>query len=196
MKKINVLKLSVVAFSFWIGACGTIYKETRSIASKPANEVVIVGKIELIPKIKYKDSDFQNVIGVDSIKNRVVIHLSNKSAIEKTNNVLNPRLDEHYYFNVPKDKSFLSYGQIYTRMTPDTTSEILLPAPLELDVRASDKAVYFGTWRMHRDEFNSITKFEVIDEYDKALEAFHKKFGSKAVLRKAIIKAGRLPASK
>jgi len=42
--------------------------------------------------------------------------------------------------------------------------------------------------RLHRDEFNEVTKAEILDQYARASAEFKKKFGERAVLRKAIAK--------
>ena len=49
-------------------------------------------------------------------------------------------------------------------------SELIFPAPIELDLRPGDKAIYIGTLRMHRDEFHEVTKAELRDDYAVAMK--------------------------
>jgi hypothetical protein len=66
--------------------------------------------------------------------------------------------------------------------------ELLMPVPLELDVKPTDTAIYIGTIRLHRDEFNEVTKADILDQLGKAAVEFKNKFGSNAVFRKAPVK--------
>jgi hypothetical protein len=72
-----------------------------------------------------------------------------------------------------------------------STNELLIPGPIEFDIRPSDKATYVGTLRLHRDEFNEVTRAELIDDYARALADFRLKFGAEAVLRRAIARPVR-----
>ena len=47
-------------------------------------------------------------------------------------------------------------------------------------------ALYVGTWRAQRDEFNEVPSVQVLDHYAAALVEMRKRFGSDAVLRKAL----------
>ena len=55
-------------------------------------------------------------------------------------------------------------------------SELVFPAPIELDLRPEDKAIYIGTLRMHRDEFHEVTKAELRDDYAVAMKEYRKRF--------------------
>jgi hypothetical protein len=65
----------------------------------------------------------------------------------------------------------------------------MIPVPIEFDIKPADKAIYVGTWRYHHDEFNEITKAEILDQYPAALAEFRKKFGADATLRKSLAKS-------
>ncbi len=67
-------------------------------------------------------------------------------------------------------------------------TELMIPAPVELDIRPLDKAIYIGTLRLHRDEFHEVTRAEVRDEFAAANAEFKRKFGTQASLRKALIR--------
>jgi hypothetical protein len=44
---------------------------------------------------------------------------------------------------------------------------------------------------LHRDEFNEVTRAELVDDYARALADFRKKFGAGAELRRAIARPAR-----
>ncbi len=51
--------------------------------------------------------------------------------------------------------------------------------------RLDDRAVYVGTVRYHRDDYNTITKTEVINDYARVNKAFVAKYGAGLKLRNA-----------
>lgn len=183
--------------------CGTLYKDANSLSEVTPDTVILVGKIEMLPKVEVKEEDIQ--LGTfdpfnvkEMYRNRAILHLSDKAtATEPTNEAFNPRLDQTYFFRVPKDKRYLVYGSVFTYykvavinkyQTESHTNEIVIPTPIEFDIKATDKAIYVGTWRYHRDEFNGVTKAEILDQYAAALAEFRKKFGADAALRKSLAK--------
>ena len=68
------------------------------------------------------------------------------------------------------------------------SEKIILPTGFKINIKSSDKAVYIGKIRYIRDDFNSITRVELKDNYKKARRLFRKKFGKKYKLRKSLIK--------
>lgn len=121
---------------------------------------------------------------------------SEPKAEEETWEVINPKLGETFFFRVPQAKRFVVMGTITTkrvttkvtkRQVVEDVAEILLPR-VELDLRPTDKALYVGTLRLHRDEFNEVTKAEILDHYSRTSIEFTKKFGTGTTLRKAILK--------
>jgi hypothetical protein len=133
---------------------------------------------------------------------RAVLHLAREPmAREKTNEAFNPRLEETFFYSIPRDRRYVVDASVMIYAHPTMisrrqmtmeTGELLIPVPLELDIKPTDKAIYIGTMRLHRDEFNEVTKVELLDQSGKAAVEFKNKFGSNAVFRKAPVK---MPAS-
>ena len=61
---------------------------------------------------------------------------------------------------------------------------LILPGGLKYEVQPSDRAIYIGTLRYHRDDYNAITKVDLLDEFDKAKKAFVKQHGATVKLRR------------
>jgi hypothetical protein len=186
--------------------CGTLHKSPSSLSEVTPDTVILVGKIEILPKVDVKDKDlklgtFDPFNVKEEYRNRAILYLSDKvTEPEPTKEAFNPKLDETYFFRIPKDKRFLVYGSVFTyykvamvnrRQMTTNTNEIVLPVPVEFDIKPTDKAIYIGTWRFQRDEFNEITRAEMIDQYSTALAEFRKQFGPTAELRKALAKPVR-----
>ncbi|MGH8644734.1 MAG: hypothetical protein ACREX4_09850 [Gammaproteobacteria bacterium] len=164
--------------------------------------VMVVGQVELVPPLQpgeqqLKLGTFDPLDMAGKLRDRAVLHLANEhKATEETWEVINPRLGETFFFRIPQDKRFVVMGTITTkrvttkvtrRQVVEDVAEIILPR-IEFDLKPTDKAVYVGTLRLHRDEFNEVTKAEILDHYSRAPTEFKKKFGGSALLRKAIAK--------
>jgi hypothetical protein len=203
MKLIKSKWTFLVVSALVLSGCGTLHKTPVSLSEVASDTVILVGRIEVLPKVDVKDKDlklgtFDPFNVKEEYRNRAILYLSDKvSEQEPTKDIFNPKLDETYFFRIPKDKRFLVYGSVFTyyrvamvdrRQMRTDTNEIVLPVPVEFDIRPTDKAVYVGTWRFQRDEFNEITKAEMIDQYQVALAEFRKQFGPTAELRKALAK--------
>ena len=202
-KTIEFRWLVLLASALSLSGCGTLYKNVNSLSEVTSDTVILVGRIEMLPKVEVKEEDiklgtFDPFNVKDMYRNRAILHLSDKATEhEPTNQAFNPRLEETYFFRVPKDKRYLVYGSIFTyykvkavnsRQMDMDSNEIMIPTPVEFDIQPTDKAIYVGTWRFHHDEFNEIIKAETLDQYPTVLAEFRKKFGADAALRKALAK--------
>ncbi len=58
-----------------------------------------------------------------------------------------------------------------------------LPGGLQYALKPDDRAVYIGTLRYYRDDYNTITKVEIVNDYARAKRAFYAKFGTSFKLR-------------
>ncbi len=182
--------------------CGTLHPEITSLGELSSDTVVLVGRMELVPPLRsgeqvLKMGTFDPMDAAGKLRDRAVLHLANEpKPTEETYEVINPRLDQTYFFKIPRDKRFVVFGTITTSYEARVASrrhvnvdrtEILLPR-LVFDIKPEDKAIYTGTLRLYRDEFNAITKVEIIDQFPAASAEFKKRFGSAVELRKSIVK--------
>lgn len=70
-------------------------------------------------------------------------------------------------------------------------SQALFPTKLKVNVRSSDRAVYVGTIRFHRNKNFEVHKVEIKDEYKEALRVYRKKYGTKVPLKKRIARRAK-----
>lgn len=185
--------------------CGTVYTEPKSARELNANSVLLVGRIELVPPLKAGEQDiemgtFDPMDAKGAFTNRAVLYLSAVPGTkrEPTMEALNPVLEKTFFFNIPKDKRYMVHGVVLMqhrvtaasrRQVSTESNELLIPAPLEFDIRPGDKAIYVGTWRLHRDEFNEVTKAQLLDQHAAAAAELRKRFGTGIALRKALPRA-------
>jgi hypothetical protein len=181
-------------------AIPTLHKEAAGVDGF-GDTVVVVGRIELVPPLRPGEQDlkmgtFDPLDVKGQLTGRAVLWLaSTPKREERTADAFNPPLEQTYFFRIPRTTRYVVHGSVmmYHRVThvsrrsvQTTTDELLIPGPIEFDIRSSDKAMYVGTLRLHRDEFNEVTRAELVDDYARALADFRRKFGAEATLRKAI----------
>jgi hypothetical protein len=186
-------------------ASPTLHKEATSFDG-PGDTVLVVGRVELVPPLKAGEQDLKmGTIDPLDIKSafqgRAMLWLApTPKREERTADVFNPPLEQTYFFRIPRTTRYVVHGAVLMyhrvkvvsrRSLEQSSNELIIPGPIEFDIKPSDKAMYVGTLRLHRDEFNEVVKAELIDEYARALAEFRRKFGADAVLRKAIARPVR-----
>ena len=195
---------SLLAAAFLVLAgCGPMpEKPVTSLSEIGADSVVVVGRLELDPPLRPKEQQikpgtFDPFGAGDMMRDHGFVWFSRSAdtPAEKGEVVLNPKLGELYFLRVPKSTPYMLGGYILVQYTLRSVgprnftvddARIEIPGGLRYDIRPGDKAIYVGTLRLHRDEFNEVTKAVFVDEYGPAAAEFKKRFGPGAELRKAI----------
>lgn len=91
----------------------------------------------------------------------------------------------HYSGGMVWMQSAATYSGFMNRRTTVQTDHLYLPSQYSFTVEPKDKAIYIGTRRYHRNEFNQINKIEYIDDYAQALREYRQFVGDAAApLRK------------
>jgi hypothetical protein len=181
--------------------CVTVSEGVDSMKEVDADSVLVVGKIEIVPPIKPEEQTYKATDPFNSKRHfigRAVMFMSDKPKYaEHTGYVLNPPLEQTYFVKVPRAQRYMVKGSVTMAFAMRVVSrreavteqtELMFPAPAELDIRPGDKAIYIGTLRLHRDEFHEVTRAEVRDDFAAASADFKKKFGGQVSLRKALLK--------
>jgi hypothetical protein len=186
-------------------AIPTLHKEAAGVDGA-GDTVVVVGRIELVPPLRPGEQDlkmgtFDPLDTKSQLQGRAILWLaSTAKREERTGDAINPPLEQTYSFRIPRTTRYVVHGSVlmYHRVTSvsrrsieTASNELLIPGPIEFDIKPADRAIYVGTLRLHRDEFNEVTRAEIIDEYAQALAEFRKKFGAGAALRRAIARPVR-----
>jgi len=195
-------RLAACAVLIGLSGCTTFYPEAMSAGDAGGDSVVLVGRIELVPPLRPGEQDIRlGTIDPFDAKSkflgRAMLYLSGDAHAvgKKTSNLINPTLGKTFFFVIPKSQRYVTYASVVMlehvdvdtpRTVSHRTAELLMP-PVELALEASDRAVYLGTWRLYRDEFNEVYKQEVVDQYRDALTEFRRRFGADLPLRKALI---------
>lgn len=161
-------------------------------------EVIITGKFILDPPLE----DYEQQVHMDgidifnleekhekNIKNKIIYLTSTESKSLNRDPRLsdyNDRLEAIFglnYYVVSKNRPlYLLQGQIFT----GAQSKMRLPGGITFNIKAKDRAIYVGTIKFTRNDYNSITDIEIIDEYKKTNKEFRKHFGKAIKLRKSL----------
>jgi hypothetical protein len=193
------------ALAALLTGCVSVSENVGTLSEVGTDAVLLVGRIEIVPPIKPEEQRYKAGIDLFDTKRhfigRAILFMSDKPEFqERTDVALNPPLEELFYVRLPADRRFMVKGSVTmelvtravsARQTVMDRAELLFPAPLAIDVRPGDRALYIGTLRLHRDEFHEVTKVELIDQYRAAAVEYHKKFPGSLPPRKALLRGVR-----
>lgn len=137
-----------------------------------AGEVVVIGKIELVPPLdaRYEQKSHWNVVGEERMLGRIWM-----STGAEYLPVTTPQLDASQFqasleaqwgvpfmVKAPRQRTYLNGG--VTHLDVLRQERLWFPGGLYFDIPAGARAVYIGTLRYYRNDFNAITRMEIVDE--------------------------------
>lgn len=136
------------------------------------NEVVVIGKIELVPPLdpKFEQRSHWNVVGEKRLLARVWIATAGEHKPVTTARLdpadfqgsLEAQWGVPFMVKAPRQRTFLNGGLAHLDVLEQ--ERLWFPGGYYFDVPQGASAVYIGTLRYHRNDFNAITKVEVVDE--------------------------------
>lgn len=162
-----------------------------SVSEVGTQEVMVVGRIDLIPPLTDADQNLHG-IGSGRYKNKVYVITDDKwrdkdGEIASGDELFETLLGETFYIKGSNKPFYFLTGLLYTDVRSDGSREYVnLPGGVKIDIHPGDKAVYIGDIRFTRNEYFDITHAQIIDDYDRANAAFKKKYGVKYNMRKAL----------
>ena len=186
-----------------LGACGSMYSgkpHLNSTSELQANEIVLVGKIELVPPLSPEEQELKTLTS-DRFQGKAAglfsdqaFDLDNLGMTASTHAILF-ELGEEFYARQPRTseiiysgsviitRSAAHYGGYQGRDVSIDHRQMNLPGGIKFTLKPDDRAVYVGTIRYHRDDYNAITRVELLDEFKRVNKEFTNKFGSGLKLR-------------
>lgn len=192
----------VLAAALALGACAMPVwpqEEPASLAQVGADQVLVVGAIEIVPPLRANERELDipnDLFNMEEmIANRAWIKAAADPATRPDDSryLINPRLGETFFFSIPRDMPYLVGGEVTVKYKVVNGGvrqrKIRIPGPLRVQAGRGDGAVYVGTLRLTRDEFNEVVKVQVIDHYARAAKAFRRRFGAGVRLRRALLQS-------
>ena len=135
-----------------------------------ASDVVVIGKIELVPPLeKGEQKSHWNVIGEDRVFR---VWMATGPELKPVTPG-RPKGSEYqasieadwgkpFMVKMPRQRTFFNGGATYLDVLEN--AGLFFPGGVYFEVPAGAKAVYIGTLRYHRNDFNTITRIEVVEE--------------------------------
>ena len=165
------------------------------------NEIVLVGRIELVPPLEKVEEATMSVKKENRKANAVFfigqIPIENLSmpGMDAVKSAAAIDLGKDFYIRVPRSEKLIYSGTTtLAKITGGivigdnatiTSDSLVLPGGISFKVDKHDRALYFGTIRYHRDDYNAITNVKVIDKFSSTQKMFVKKFGDTLKLKRA-----------
>jgi hypothetical protein len=166
--------------------------DTGSADEVGSDQVVIVGRVELVPPLDKGEQRITSMIGSDMVRNKLILLTDDKwrrlrAAPERADykGRIEAPLEQTFFVRSDNRPFHILLGELWLTVGR-TLDKVYFPGGLTVDVRPADKAVYIGTLRYHRNEFFQFTKSEIVDDYERANAEFRKKFGPHTMLRKSL----------
>jgi hypothetical protein len=113
----RLLAALVAAAGLAAAGCVTVSEGVGSLGEVGADSVMLVGKIEIVPKVKPEEQKFRAGLDVFNTKRhhigRAILYMSEKPKYqERTDEALNPPLEETYFLKVPRSHRFVVRGSV------------------------------------------------------------------------------------
>ena len=164
-----------------------------SIDALGRDEVVLVGKVELVPALRKHEQKIRgNVIG--DFENRMYLVMDEKLRplpddlrVADYAGRIEALMGSTFFVRSKAEPAYVLGGVVFLDMGGNNQQKAYFPGGFQVAVKPGDRALYVGTLRYHRDEFFEIQRITVVDEYREASAEFAAKFGKGQTLRKALL---------
>ena len=136
-----------------------------------ADEVIVVGKIELVPPLQsLEQRTHWNVIGEKRMLGHVMMAtgagdkpVSMPSLqVADFQQTLDAEWGVPFMVRMPRQRTYFNGAMAHLDVLE--RDRLWFPGGLYFDVPKDAPAVYIGTLRYHRNDFNAITRVEIVDE--------------------------------
>ena len=206
MDLLHRLKISLVVIaSLMMTACVMPKTSISDISEVKNDEVIVVGKLQLLPHIQKDEVQLTNFITLGKhefepyqslrlIVSDVYYDLEGQAAHDFSDAVFT--IDgEYFYFTWNRNKPMHILGTSFITRSTQTnidTMTLSLNKGLKVSHSKKSKAIYVGAISFKRDEFFNIKDIKISQKgYKKARTAFRKKFKTKMNLEKAKLSSSR-----
>jgi hypothetical protein len=164
-----------------LSGCPSVRDEVKHAGNIGENEVIIVGKLEMVPALTTAEQH-SSVPEIHLIVDDKLRIFEGRPTASDEFMIVN--WGELFFRKNLNKTLYILIGRFFT--SGSGVDEIFLPGIQKITIQSNDKAVYIGTIRYTRNEYFDITKTEIIDDFNKANTEFRKKFGSSIQLRKSL----------
>jgi hypothetical protein len=164
-----------------------------SLEALGRDEAVIVGRVELVPPLRKGEQKIRGMV-VGDFENRLYLMIDEKPrplredpALADYAGRIEAPIGGTFFVRSRSAPFYILGGILFLEVGGSGMQRVYFPGGLQVALKPGDRAVYIGTLRYQRDEFFDITRVTVVDDYREASAEFAARFGSREVLRKALM---------
>lgn len=164
-------RLAAVVLALLLQACAVPHALPPAAGlDAGAGDVVVIGKIELVPPLeKGEQKSHWNVVGEERMFRMWMATGAEFKPVDtgqlraaEFQAAIEADWGRPFMLRMPRQRTFLNGGATF--LDGLERSQLWFPGGLYFDVPADARAVYIGTLRFHRNDFNTITRVEVVEE--------------------------------
>ena len=182
--------LGVVGIGLLLGGCVPELDEVKSAKDLQPGEILLVGKVELIPKLEKVEQQNLKGIGTSKFKGRFgLIFSAQKPTYKKgSQSGTTYKQMDNYALVEPGKTFFIRYprgmpvyylgGVIHLSSGGGSLDSMKLPGGIAYVPRKNARAIYLGTIRYNRDDYNAITKVRLVNQLGQAKRALRRETGT------------------
>jgi len=201
--------VAIISATLLLSGCLTPRSSIEDLsAMNKETEVVIVGRIEIVPKIQKEDVSVKMALGTDELYRTFILRINEDIGemtdyINDRDNMVVVKTEEDFYVTSSRNEPFSLYGGwFYTKVhggsgASRSTTLYHIINGMKAEFPKNAGAVYLGTIRFKRDEFFNLKAIDFAqDDYAAAQKRFQKKFKTNMPLVKAKISQAKVASSK
>jgi hypothetical protein len=170
-----------------------------SLSSLGSDEVVVVGKVELVPALRKGEQKIRGMV-VGNFENTLVLMMDEKlrplpedPRIADYAGRIEAPIGRTFFVRSKAAPSYVLGGVLFLDIGGSSQQKAYFPGGFQVAAKPGDRAVYIGTLRYHRDEFFEITRISIVDEQREASAEYEARFGRGQPLRKALLTRVKQP---
>ena len=181
------LLLTITACTFTPGI-----KPINNAADLKSDEILIVGKIRLVPKFDPTEQSLPTMmINRELVEEKLFLAIDDElkpiegyASYSGLRKVASVPFNKTFMVAAKRTDPMIFSGAFFIVGSGQGPDNYYLPGGLKLNYSKKDKAIYIGTIEFHRNDYDEITKVKLIDEYTQANKVFTKIHGKKLSLKK------------
>lgn len=189
---------TLISAMILLAGCTTAKVSLEDISKvDKTTEVIIVGRIEMMPKITKEELSLKMVFGGDELYKNFMIRTGTDIGemtdyTTDADNMAVVKTEEDFYISHNRDEPFKLFGGwFYTQLhggSNRTRSTVFfhIKDGMQIEIPKNANVVYLGNIKFKRDEFFNLKDIDLSqDGFDAAQKRFQKKFNTKMTMVKA-----------
>ena len=197
INRLNVFA-AFIPVALLLGGCTTARVSLEDLASiNKETEVVVVGRIEIIPKMEKEEVSLKMMFGGDELHQYFGMRIQNDIGdttdyTTDTDNMAMVKTETDFYLQSNRNEPFKFYGGwFYTKIhgggaPARSTVFFHITDGVQVEIPKNAGAVYLGVVKFKRDEFFNLKDVDIVqDDFEAAQKRFRKKFKTNMPMVKA-----------